>query len=42
MQKILSLYGLRWQIELFFKELKSFFSLKKVSTGNTHIIKMLI
>ncbi|MFC0178521.1 IS4 family transposase [Thorsellia kenyensis] len=40
--KVLSLYGLRWQIELFFKELKSFCSLKKVNTGNANIVKTLI
>ncbi|WP_143047675.1 transposase, partial [Thorsellia anophelis] len=36
------LYGLRWQIELFFKELKSFCSLKKVNTANANIVKTLI
>lgn len=41
-KKVLSLYGLRWQVELFFKELKSYCSLKKCNTVDPNIIKSLI
>ena len=33
------LYRLRWQVELTFKELKSFTGLKKFLTGNEHIVE---
>ena len=39
---IVGLYRLRWQIELLFKELKSYCNLKKFSTGNKHLVKTLI
>ncbi|MBL4941722.1 MAG: IS4 family transposase [Colwellia sp.] len=39
---IVRLYRLRWQIELLFKELKSYCNLKKFSTENKHIVKTLI
>ena len=39
---IVGLYRLRWQIELLFKELKSYCNLKKFSTENEHIVKTLI
>lgn len=39
---IVGLYRLRWQIELLFKELKSYCNLKKFSTENKHIVKSLI
>lgn len=39
---VVELYRLRWQIELLFKELKSYCNLKKFSTKNQHIVKTLI
>jgi len=39
---IVGLYRLRWQIELLFKELKSYCNLKKFSTKNKNIVKTLI
>lgn len=33
------IYRLRWQIELIFKELKSFSELRKFLTGNEHIVR---
>jgi IS4 transposase len=39
---IVGLYRLRWQIELLFKELKSYCNLKKFSKENKHIVKTLI
>lgn len=36
------LYRLRWQIELFFKECKSFTNLKKFTTKDPHIVEGLI
>ena len=39
---VVGLYRLRWQIELLFKELKSYCNLKKFSTENEHIVKSLI
>jgi IS4 transposase len=39
---IVGLYRLRWQIELLFKELKSYCNLKKFSTENEPIVKTLI
>jgi IS4 transposase len=39
---IVGLYRLRWQIELLFKELKSYSNLKKFSTENDPIVKTLI
>jgi len=39
---ICNLYGLRWQIELFFKELKSYCNLSTFNTRNEHIIKTLV
>ena len=39
---VVGLYRLRWQIELLFKELKSYCNLKKFSTENEHIVKTLI
>ena len=39
---VASLYRLRWQIELFFKECKSFTRLKKFQTKNPHIVEGLI
>ena len=39
---IVELYRLRWQIELLFKELKSYCNLKKFSTENSNIVKTLI
>lgn len=40
--EILNLYGLRWQVELFFKELKSYCSFKKINTANENIVKSFI
>lgn len=42
LQDVGSLYRLRWQIELLFKELKSHNNLKKFNTKNANIIKTLI
>lgn len=39
---VIALYRLRWQIELLFKELKSYCNLKKFSTQNKHIVTTLI
>ena len=39
---IVGLYRLRWQIELLFKELKSYCNLKKFHTENEHIVTTLI
>ena len=39
---IVELYRLRWQIELLFKELKSYCNLKKFSTENKNIVTTLI
>jgi len=39
---IYPLYRLRWQIELIFKSMKSNFNLKKISSGNEHIINNLM
>lgn len=39
---VVELYRLRWQIELLFKELKSYCNLKKFSTQNKHIVTTLI
>ncbi len=39
---IVGLYRLRWQIELLFKELKSYCNLKKFSTQNKEIVATLI
>ena len=39
---IVELYRLRWQIELLFKELKSYCNLKKFSTVNKNIVDTLI
>lgn len=40
--EICSLYGLRWQIELFFKELKSYCNLSTFNTRNENIIRTLV
>lgn len=39
---ISNLYGLRWQIELFFKELKSYCNLSTFNTKNEHIVRTLV
>jgi len=39
---VVELYRLRWQIELLFKELKSYCNLKKFSTENKNIVTTLI
>jgi transposase len=39
---VVELYRLRWQIELLFKELKSYCNLKKFSTENNNIVTTLI
>jgi hypothetical protein len=39
---VVELYRLRWQIELLFKELKSYCNLKKFSTSNEDIVSTLI
>ena len=39
---VASLYRLRWQIERFFKECKSFTGLKKFSTKDPHIVEGLV
>lgn len=39
---VVELYRLRWQIELLFKELKSYCNLKNFSTENKHIVMTLI
>ncbi len=36
------IYGLRWQIELFFMELKSFCNLSTFNTRNEHIVQTLV
>ena len=41
-EEILQAYHIRWQIELFFKELKSYSNLKKIQTGSEYIAKGLI
>lgn len=41
-QDIGKLYRLRWQIELSFKELKSYSALKRFQTSNEHVIKAFI
>jgi hypothetical protein len=41
-QDILHYYALRWQVELLFKELKSYCSLSTFSTENKHIVQTLI
>ena len=41
-QQISDLYGLRWQIELFFKALKSFCNLSTFNTQNEHIVHSLV
>ena len=41
-QQLCNLYGLRWQIELFFKELKSFCNLSTFNTQNEHIVRSLV
>ncbi|NRD71696.1 IS4 family transposase [Shewanella sp. VB17] len=40
--KVCELYGLRWQIELFFKELKSYSGLKSFNTRNKSIAESLV
>lgn len=40
--QILELYSLRWQIELLFKEWKSYSHLKTIGTAQPHLIKTLI
>ena len=40
--KVCELYGLRWQIELFFKELKSYSGLKTFNTRNKSIAESLV
>ena len=39
---VASLYRLRWQIELFFKECKSYTNLKKFGTKDPHIVEGLV
>jgi hypothetical protein len=39
---VASLYRLRWQVELFFKECKSYTNLQKFQTKNPHIVEGLI
>ena len=39
LEEVSQLYRLRWQVELSFKELKSFSGLKRFQTGNVDIIK---
>ena len=39
---VVGLYRLRWQIQLLFKELKSYCNLKKFSTENEHIVNTLV
>jgi hypothetical protein len=39
---VAALYRLRWQIELFFKECKSYTGLKKFSTKKSHIVEGLV
>ena len=39
---VAALYRLRWQVELFFKECKSYTNLKKFSTKDPHIVEGLI
>ena len=39
---MVALYRLRWQVELFFKELKSFCSLKKLHTSDPNIVQTLV
>lgn len=41
-EDICNLYGLRWQVELFFKELKSYCNLSTFNTRNEHIVKTLV
>ena len=41
-QDIQQYYALRWQVELLFKELKSYCSLSTFSTENQHIVRTLI
>ncbi len=39
---VASLYRLRWQVELFFKECKSYTNLKQFGTKNPHIVEGLV
>ncbi len=39
---VAALYRLRWQVELFFKECKSFTNLRKFQTKNPHIVEGLV
>lgn len=39
---VAALYRLRWQVELFFKECKSYTKLKKFQTKNPHIVEGLV
>ena len=40
--QVIELYSLRWQIELLFKEWKSYNHLKTIGTAQPHLIKTLI
>ncbi len=39
---IASLYGARWEIEMVFKELKSYCRMDQINSKNTDIIKSLV
>ena len=41
-EDIASLYGARWEIEMVFKELKSYYRMDQINSKNTDIIKSLV
>jgi IS4 transposase len=41
-EDIASLYGARWEIEMTFKELKSYYRMDQIDSANPNIIKSLV